>query len=611
MTLKDFVELLKKNNELYEINYPVSTELEITEIVDRISKSEHHNKALLFTNNGTSFPLLINAFGSSQRIAYALHANSLDTVEDYIKSLFNIISPPTNLLDKIKLVGKIGKIGSYLPKYKNKKGKCQQIIYLKPDLNILPVLKCWEHDGGKFITLPMVHTINPNTKQLNVGMYRMQIFSSTTTGMHWHLHKTGALHYEESKKKKNSIPVAVCLGGDPVYTYCATAPLPENINEYILAGILRKKAVNLVPCITQPIYVPEDVDIVIEGYINPEEPLTTEGPFGDHTGFYSLPDKYPIFHVTAITHKKEAIYPATIVGIPPQEDYWLIKASERIFLQFLKQTLLHEIEDMQMPEFGVAHNLVLLQIRPRYPKHAYKIAHAMWGIGQMMLNKILIIADDKLNNELFKKIAMLKTWKNRFLLSYGPLDALEHAGIKPLEGGKLMFDATFLNNYETDDSLRNKNITELLSQYFKEGILNTKWQSYSIFTIFTSFKTLNLDELLNIFVSNNIKGEIRIFLLEKELSTFETNYLAWHFLAHFDPSLDFIILSKENIDILIFDGRIKNRNNNKIPNPTISPNHIIQKVNNNWKKYFDIPIINSPSEKFRQLFSGNSFIHEK
>jgi 4-hydroxy-3-polyprenylbenzoate decarboxylase len=250
-------------------------------------------------------------------------------------------------------------------------------------------------DGGPFVTLPIIHTKDPNTGTRNVGMYRMQVFGPTLTGMHWHKHKVSARHFAEYKKPGRKMPVAVALGGDPVYAYSATAPLPENVDEYMLAGFLRKKKVELVKCITQPeIEVPADADFVIEGYVDPADELIWEGPFGDHTGYYSLPDWYPRFHITAITHRKNAVYPATIVGIPPQEDAWLGKATERIFLAPIKMTLVPEIVDMDMPVEGVFHNLVIAQIRKEYAGQGQKVMNAMWGAGQMMFNKILVIADE-------------------------------------------------------------------------------------------------------------------------------------------------------------------------------------------------------------------------
>ena len=339
--LQEFIKVLEENGQLIRIKEYVNPELEITEITDRISKSKNQNKALLFENNGTAFPLLINAYGSEKRICLALNTPSLSTIENEIKGLINkFLNPINSFKEKINILFLLKNLSSYFPYVSKKAASCQDVINKNPDFSSLPVLKCWPHDGGKFITLPVVNTKDPVTGIRNAGMYRMQIFNSTETGMHWHLHKTGARHFEEYLKLKKGIPVAVVLGGDPVYAYCASAPLPDGIDEYILAGFLRKKRVRLVKCVTQDIDVPADADIILEGYIDPTEQLVNEGPFGDHTGFYSLPDNYPKFHISCVTHRKNAIYPATIVGIPPQEDYWLIKASERIFLPLMQKASL-------------------------------------------------------------------------------------------------------------------------------------------------------------------------------------------------------------------------------------------------------------------------------
>jgi 4-hydroxy-3-polyprenylbenzoate decarboxylase len=315
--LKDFIDDLERNGEIHRIGTFVDPLLEISEITDRISKSG--GKALLFGNNGTQFPVLINAFGSAKRMSMAIGRNDLQEAGKEIEKIFTSLSDNSGgLIRKISGLPKLIRLSGLLPGKINRKGKCQQVIHNDPDLGILPVLKCWPYDGNRFITLPMVHTVHPETGKTNVGMYRMQILDNKSTGMHWQLHKTGAAHFEAWKKSGKRMPVSVALGGDPVYTYAATAPLPENIDEYILAGFLRKKKVKLVKCLTNNLYVPADADIIIEGYVDPSEELIWEGPFGDHTGFYSLADWYPRFHVTCITHSRDAVYPATIVGVPPQ-----------------------------------------------------------------------------------------------------------------------------------------------------------------------------------------------------------------------------------------------------------------------------------------------------
>jgi 4-hydroxy-3-polyprenylbenzoate decarboxylase len=332
---KEFIDMLEKAGELVRIKTYVNPCLQISEITDRVSKN--YGPALLFENTGTAFPLLINAYGTEKRMAWALGVQSLDEIAMQIETLFKTITGPKHsFIDKLKLLPQLCNIASWMPKETHGKGACQQVVMQQPDITKLPVLTCWPMDGGPFVTLPVIQTRDPHTGIRNVGLYRMQVFEPTLTGMHWHRHKVSARHFNAYKELGKRMPVVVTLGGDPAYAYSATAPLPDGVDEFLLAGFLRKKSVQLVKCITQDMYVPADVDFVIEGYVDPNEEFILEGPFGDHTGYYSLADMYPRFHITCITHRKDAVYPATIVGIPPQEDAWLGKATERIFLAQLK-----------------------------------------------------------------------------------------------------------------------------------------------------------------------------------------------------------------------------------------------------------------------------------
>ena len=391
-SLAHFVRSLEENRELLRISGFVSPRLEITEIADRMVKNG--GKALLFENTGTDFPLLINMFASDRRICMALGVNSLDDIERDIASLLKeFLGPKKGFMEKLMILPSLKEVVSWMPKSSNHRGACQEVVMEKPDLSRLPVPTCWPFDGGPFITLPGVHTKDPDSGVRNLGMYRMQVFSPDMTGMHWHLHKGSASHFNRYKELGARMPVTVTLGGDPVYTYAATAPLPENLDEYLLAGFLRKKKVTLVRCLTNDLEVPADVDFVIEGYVDPGEELILEGPFGDHTGFYSLADYFPRFHVTCISHRKNAIFPATIVGIPPQEDGWIGKATERIFLMPIKMTVTPEVTNMHMPVEGVFHNITLVSIKKHYPGQALKVMNALWGAGQMMFNKIMAVTD--------------------------------------------------------------------------------------------------------------------------------------------------------------------------------------------------------------------------
>jgi 4-hydroxy-3-polyprenylbenzoate decarboxylase len=456
--LQQFIDVLEKEGELLRIRTYVDPKLEIAEITDRVSKTPGGGKALLFENTGYDFPVLMNAYGSERRMCLALGVQRLDDVAHEIEALFKMLSAPKEgILEKLRMLPMLGQFAGWMPKVRSGRGECQEVIVTDAaDITKLPVITCWPKDGGPFVTLPVIHTKDPGTGIRNVGMYRMQVFGPQLTGMHWHKHKVSARHYNEYKKLGKRMPVAVALGGDPAYAYCATAPLPDNVDEYMLAGFLRKKKVELVRCISQPdIEVPADAEFIIEGYVDPAEDPIWEGPFGDHTGYYSLPDWYPRFHITAITHRKGAVYPATIVGIPPQEDAWLIKASERIFLAPMKMTLIPEIQDMDMPVEGVAHNLVIAQIKKDYAGQGLKVMNAMWGAGQMMFNKILVLTDQGVRIQDYAALARY-VFRNinpatDIAFSQGPMDVLDHSCSKLGFGGKMCLDGTAKHDEEIDD----------------------------------------------------------------------------------------------------------------------------------------------------------------
>lgn len=445
--LKEFVEFLKSKEELIEIDIPVSSELEITEITDRASKEQGiSNKALLFTNvEGFDMPVLTNAFGSYKRMAFALDVEDIKHVAGRI-SEFTSPEVPDSLFGKVGMLSKLKEAAFFLPRIVNY-APCQEVVITdlnKPILDKLPILKCWPQDGGPFITLPLVFTKNPHTGNRNVGMYRLQKFDNITTGMHWHKHHDGAKNFEDARQLGKKFEVAVALGCDPATTYSATAPVPSGIDEMIFAGFLRRKPVDLVKCKTVDIEVPAQAEIVLEGYIDLEE-RRTEGPFGDHTGYYSLADEYPVFHITCMTHRKQAIYPATIVGKPPQEDCYMGKATEQIFLPLLKQ-ILPEIVDMNLPIEGVFHNCAIISIDKRYPGHARKVMNSIWGLGQMIFTKFVVVVDKDVNVHNLSEV----TWKvfnhtdpsRDCMITKGPLDVLDHSCDIVGYGGKMGIDAT-------------------------------------------------------------------------------------------------------------------------------------------------------------------------
>lgn len=609
--LNEFILALESKNQLVRIKEFVNPELEVTEITDRISKSISQNKALLFENNGTDFPLLINAYGSEERVCMALNADKFLSIENEINSIIdNLLLPANSFKSKLKTLGLLKRVSSYFPKISKKKAPCQEVIYNNPDLSMLPILKCWPFDGGKFITLPVVNTKDPVTGVRNAGMYRMQVMGAKETGMHWHLHKTGARHFAEYLKQKKKIPIAVILGGDPVYAYCASAPLPDGIDEYMLAGFLRKKSVQLVKCLTQDIEVPADSDFVIEGYVDPTETLVNEGPFGDHTGFYSLPDNYPKFHITCITSRKNAVYPATIVGVPPQEDYWLIKASERIFLPLMQKAGLAEVLDISMPDYGVAHNLVIVQIKNEYKGQAQKVAHSLWGMGQMMLNKVLIITDKSPKNEdeIYKSILENADFVKNMFFSSGPMDALEHAGNLFAFGGKLAIDNT--NSSLEKNEGWNKDLQNNILDFCKEKReiinVNSFLLKYRILLVqIENHENFNSEMFLNDITKNNI-SPTGLIICDKGLPN-NKELILWHCLANIDPTRDLRIKQSDLNPIVIIDCTSKPHIKTPWPNPVYSDKETISAIDSRWKKFGFSEFEKSPSQIIHNLVTNEGF----
>ena len=444
--LGEFVAALEKEGELLRITSEVSPILEITEITNRASKSPGGGKALLFERvAGSSMPVITNAFGSAKRICMALGVERLDELGEELKSIIDM-APPSTLGDKIHLLKDVIGWSRFLPRTKKISAPpCQEVVLKGDDVDIdrIPILQCWPKDAGRFVTLPLVFTKNLRG-QRNVGMYRLQQFDKKTMGMHWHVHKDGAHYFHEYRRQGRRMEVAVAIGSDPAVTYAATAPMPKGVDEMLLAGFIRKKPVVMVKGVTVDIEVPAFAEIILEGYVDPEE-QRVEGPFGDHTGFYSAADLYPVFHVTAITHRKNAMYSATVVGKPPMEDCYLALATERIFLP-LVQTILPEITDYRLPWEGVFHNLALVSMDKHFPGQAMRVAHGLWGSGQMSFCKAIFTFDSSVDISKGREAARLLLdtidLEKDLLLSAGVLDVLDHASDKPLFGGKMSVDVT-------------------------------------------------------------------------------------------------------------------------------------------------------------------------
>ena len=634
---QEFIQALEKAGELVRIGSFVDPKLEIAEITDRISKSGNGGKALLFENTGTAFPVLMNAYGSERRMCMALGVEQLDDVTREIEGLFKLLSAPKEgLLDKLRLLPKLGQFAGWMPVVRSGRGECQEVVLTDPDIGKLPVITCWPKDGGPFVTLPIIHTKEPNTGVRNVGMYRMQVFGPTLTGMHWHKHKVSARHFAEYKKTGRKMPVAVALGGDPAYAYSATAPLPENVDEYMLAGFLRKRKVELVKCLTQPeIEVPADADFVIEGFVDPTEELIWEGPFGDHTGYYSLPDWYPRFHITAITHRKNAVYPATIVGIPPQEDAWLGKATERIFLAPIKMTLVPEIVDMDMPVEGVFHNLVIAQIRKEYAGQGQKVMNAMWGAGQMMFNKILVIADERTSIRDYRRLAQ-DVFRNLnpatdVSFAQGPMDVLDHSCSRLGFGGKMCIDGTTKEVEETEPALYELERSAYAG--LREADLRARWPEITGVNLRLLAEQIpclilsvrkdrpgHIRELHESLCGLDVMEGIKMILyVEHTVDASDLPVALWRFCNNLDPRRDHCLHERKSgfdsrklFVCLGLDGTRKTRDLDNFqrdwPNIIVADEATIAAVDRKWGELGLGPLLPSPSLKFKDQLYGEEAV---
>ena len=605
-TLSEYIAALERAGELVRVNVPVDPVLEIAELTDREAKSPGGGRALLFENTGTPFPVLTNMMGSDRRIAMALGVESVDMLTGRIEELFAALtSPRPDLFDKLRMLPLLGRMSRWLPREVKGRGVCQQVV-LQGDaarLDLLPVLKCWPQDGGCFVTLPLVHTLDPDTGVRNVGMYRMQLFSPQTTGMHWHLHKTGERHYRAYQRLGKRMPVTVCLGGDPAYTYAATAPMPDNMDEYLLAGFLRERPVELVKCVTNDLRVPADCDIVIEGYVDPSEEKVIEGPFGDHTGFYSLEDYYPLFHVTAITHRRGAVYPATIVGVPPQEDAYIAKATEKKFLAPIRAAMLPEVRDLWMPEAGVAHNIAVVDIRTDYAGQALKAASSLWGAGQMMFNKFMVVTA---SGRPVRDVAALADLLRRIripddlMFSRGPLDVLDHAAPETGLGGKLMFDATGVDPAAPLETVQLPFPFEL-----SDGIVRVDYAlSESWRVLLLSAPRGVRPDVFAFLEKNRVEGIKYVILLDEEVDTSRPGDVLWIASSDCDPSRDVTIRD----GVVLFDCRSKAGGVNgflrRWPNVVASSPETIARVDGRWNEYGLGKFMLSPSLHYSRLQYG-------
>ena len=605
--LQQYIDRLEREGELVRVKTSVSTRFEIAEITDRMVKSEGGGKAILFENTGTEFPVITNMMGSKRRIAMALGVERLDDIAERINSLLGeALSPKGSLWEKMRMLPLLADVAKWFPQSVSGRGECQQVVWQgdEVDLERLPMLHSWECDGGAFVTLPMVNTIDPETGLRNVGMYRMQRFDKRTTGMHWHMHKTGARHYDAYKRLGEKMPVVVTLGGDPAYTYAATAPMPDNMDEYLLAGFLRQKPVKLVKALTCDIRIPADCDFVIEGYVDPAEEKAVEGDFGDHTGFYSLKDLYPRFHVTCITHRRGAIYPATVVGVPPQEDAYIAEATEKIFLAPIRLAVQPEVRDLWMPVEGTAHNLAVVSIDKRYVGQSHKVAQSLWGAGQMMFNKYMLVASAECDIRSFATLGRLlrrANPKRDIIRSEGVLDVLDHATATCGFGGKLAVDLTEVDINSAVEPIAEPRTAEPCGGV---ALFDSRFvEEYGLLLLFAAENRPETVDVEAYLTKNNIVGMKYIALFDYQAAGVMTmNDLLWLAMANSDPRRDVKLLSGGE---LLLDARSKHpgvgENPVRFPNVVMSATDTIHLVDERWAEYGLGEKIESPSRRYRKL----------
>lgn len=608
--LKAYLERLEREGELVRITVPVDPVHEIAEITDRISKSPGGGRALLFEHTGTTFPVVTNLMGSERRMALALGVERLEELSDRIGELLKRLTTPADgWTDKLRMVPLLAEMSRWLPKNRSGRGACQEVVWRgdEVDLSRIPVLKCWGCDGGRFVTLPMVHTLDPETGMRNVGMYRMQVFDGRTTGMHWHRHKTGARHYDGYKRAGRRMPVTVALGGDPAYTYAATAPMPDNMDEYLLAGFLRRHPVELVKSLTNDIRIPADCDFVIEGYVDPAEELAVEGPFGDHTGFYSLEDRYPRFHVTAVSHRRGAVWPATLVGVPPEEDACIAKATERIFLAPIRLAVQPEVRDLWMPTPGTAHNLALVSLESRYTGQAVKVAQGLWGAGQMMFNKYLLAADasvDLRNPDDLKDLLRRVDPDRDLHLSEGVLDVLDHATATPGFGGKALLDLTQIDrSAPVEPAILPQSFTPTGGVSLVDTSLVEGWRCLVLHADRERPDEVDVPAYLE---RNGIRGVRFVLLFDYAAAgPMRPGDLLWLAAANTDPRRDLQVRQ----GAILIDARSKRPgvkgNPERFPNVATSLPETIRLVDNRWEEYGLGERPDSPSRRYRKLWLSN------
>ena len=571
--------------ELKKITIACNTDQEMCEIAHRMFAAGE-KAVLLFTQTGTAYPVAMNLYASEKRLLRAMHAENFEALQKRINAIVETLTTPKkDFRAKIKVLTSLYTIAKLLPHHITQRAPSQEVIERNPDLRSLPILKCWPHDGGRFITLPMVITQHPITGVRNVGMYRMQVIDEKTTAMHWHIHKTGARHFAAYKACKKRMPVAVALGGDPLLAYCATAPLPEGIDEFLFAGLLRQREVPMVKAITIPLEVPAEADFILEGYIDPDEAPFWEGPFGDHTGFYSLEDWYPRFHVTCITSRRNAIYPATIVGIPPMEDSIIAHVTEQIFAPLITKTLIPELKELYLPNEGVAHNLALIHGLHPFAGSGEKIANALWSTGQLMFTKYVLRLPDSCsltdNDTILRLLTEVKI--QDLFFSRGPQDILDHASEEVGYGSKLFIDTYY--HHSSNAPIRWTDYGRMTlggpSLWIGEKLLLQIIEDYA------PFQKKDLQRILTQCTEAVGTTPRFVLLVNSNAPIEQPARLLWFVLANTSPARDLWIANDGDDFSVVIDARAKIGEDylRPWPNVVVSSQETIELVDKRWKEY--------------------------
>ncbi len=609
--LGDYLHQARKRGKLLEINTFCDPILEMGEVAARWSKGREPGKALLFTNSGTGYPVAMNLYGSREAMLGILRANSYEEIEARIARLLRAASGSPIRIGRMLLEALWSRdLRGIIPRKCRGKAPCQEVVELTPNLHTLPLLQTWPADGGRFITLPMVITKSFSTGRRNVGMYRAQLFDGQTLGLHWHVHKTGAAHYREWKEPGECMPVAIVLGGDPLLAYCATAPLPDGIDEWMMAGFLRRRTVRQVRCVSIDLEVPAEADIVIEGYVDTAESLRMEGPFGDHTGFYSLADLYPSLHVTCITHRHNAVLPATIVGPPPMEDAVIAEATERIFLSPLRETLAKELVDFTLPSAGVAHNLAIVSIRKEYAGQPERIANLFWSAGQLSFTKVVVAVPEWVDVRNWRSVlahVVAHAWlPKRWVFGCGPLDVLDHASSTPLVGGKLLIDATAGKPH---NDLREEYSWQAISAQGCDGYCLTDGSTIPFFALSTStpYGTGSAVEDVKSALANlnaaakqcpvqSGQSRVQLVALFDTDAPIANGYSAlWLMLANIDAAEDVKLAEGKNGLLVCVDARMKFGRRDAWPNVVTQAPAVVEKIDAQWESMGLGEPIESPS----------------